>query len=71
MSRFMDCEGRIINIGDIIEHTGHGERYTVAQPGTDQWPPNHDDLILIPHHGRFPSGYKLTELRARKSRVVS
>jgi hypothetical protein len=71
MSRFMDCEGRIINIGDIIEHTGHGERYTVAQPGTEQWLPHHDGLILISHDGRHQAGYQLTELRASKARVVS
>jgi len=67
---FIDVDQKPITYGCIIEHTSHGERYTVAYAGTDLYFVNHDGPILLPATCKHQGAFKLTELRASKARVV-
>ena len=70
MTGLRDVNQTPITYGCTIEHTGHGERYTVDYPGTDGLFENHDGPILVPHMAKHRGAFKLTELRASKARVV-
>ena len=71
MTGFRDANQTPINYGSVIEHIGHGERYTVDYPGTGGYFENHEGAILMPHTAKHQGAFKLTELRASKARVIS
>ena len=68
---YSDINGTPITIGCTIEHTGHGERYKVVEPGTDGYLCSHDGPILIPETAKHQLAFQLTEKRAAKARVVA
>ena len=70
MTGFKDVDQTPITYGCTIEHTSHGERYTVACPGTDWYFVGYDGPILLPATCKHQGAFKLTELRASKARVV-
>lgn len=67
---YYDTNGTPITIGCTIEHTGHGERYRVCEPGTDGYLESHDGPILLTETALHQLVFKLTEKRAAKARVV-
>lgn len=71
MTDYLDCEGRPIQIGDTIEHTGHGEHYLVCEPGTEDFLQSHSGPILLPKNIAHRDAFKLNEKRAQKARIVS
>ena len=68
---YYDTNGTPIIIGCTIEHTGHGDRYKVVEPGTERYLCSHNGPILIPETAKHQLAFKLTELRASKARVVA
>jgi len=70
MTGLRDVDQTPITYGCTIEHTSHGERYTVEYPGTDGYFVSHDGPILLPAGCYHRGAFKLTELRASKARVV-
>lgn len=67
---FTDSNCTPITFGCVIEHIRHGERYIVAEPGTDGFLASHDGPILIPETAKHQMAFKLTDKRANKSIVV-